>query len=399
MSQGDRVIRLAAKGDGITQSGAYIRGAAPGDVVQLDGTLRRGESFQEPACKHFNQCGGCQLQHCNDKSLAEFVRDRVVNAASGQGLETGEVLPTHLSPPGSRRRATLHALKRGKSVLLGYKQERSHKLVDLNECPVLTDSLADMVVPLRNLLRVIAGRAPIDIHLAEVDQGIALAFEGIEIDGLEATETVLDFARDHRLARLSLDQGFGDEPMWEPQPLTVTIGTTPIPYPSGAFLQATPDAEKTMLIFAQQWIPEDARMADLFSGLGTFSFALAGKAASVVAYEAARDAHLACRMAANRSGSLITCEHRDLFRNPLNAEELAQFDVVLLDPPRAGAKDQIAQIAQSLVDRVVYISCNPSSWARDGAQLQQAGFRLNSIKPIGQFRWSTHVELASVFTR
>ena len=399
MSKGDRVVRIAAKGDGVTESGAFAKGAAPGDVLLPHGVLEKGPNHVDPPCRHFGQCGGCQLQHCNDGTLAEFVRDRVVNTANSQGLKIGNLLPAHLSPPHSRRRASLHALKRGKTLLLGYKQERSHKLVDFNECPVLALKLSAMIGPLRKLLALIAGRGPVDIQLTEVDQGIAIAIKGVEIEGLDATEAVLDFARDHALARLSFDQGFGDEPVWEPEPVTVTLGGIPVAFPSGAFLQATADAQAVMVDCARKWSPKGSDIADLFAGLGTFAFALGETANSVTAIEASLPAHLACRMAANRSPHAIHCEHRDLFRNPVAADELGKFGVALLDPPRAGAKEQIEAIAQSSLERVIYISCNPSSWARDGARLQEAGFRLETVKPIGQFRWSTHVELASLFLR
>ncbi|HBQ53177.1 MAG TPA: RNA methyltransferase, partial [Erythrobacter sp.] len=139
-------------------------------------------------------------------------------------------------------------------------------------------------------------------------------------------------------------------------------------------------------------------IADLFSGLGTFAFALAGPR-KVLAVEAARDAHLACKAAANMRGVPVLALHRDLFRNPLQPEEAGRFGAILLDPPRAGARDQVAQIAASDAARVAYVSCNPASWARDARTLVEAGFRLEKLRPVGQFRWSTHVELSSYFTR
>ena len=139
-------------------------------------------------------------------------------------------------------------------------------------------------------------------------------------------------------------------------------------------------------------------MADLFAGLGTFAFALAGPG-KVLAVEAAQDAYFACKAAAGRSGKPVHALHRDLYRNPLRTEELDRFAAVVLDPPRAGARDQVAQIAASKVERVAYVSCNPSSWARDAATLVAGGYRLAELRPIGQFRWSTHVELASLFVR
>ena len=140
-------------------------------------------------------------------------------------------------------------------------------------------------------------------------------------------------------------------------------------------------------------------MADLFSGLGTFAFALAGKVPAITAAEASRDAVLACGAAAKRAGVKLEALHRDLFRSPLRPEELARFDGVVIDPPRAGARAQIEQLAASNVARIAYVSCNPSSWCRDAALLVAAGYRLVELRPVGQFRWSTHVELASLFLK
>ena len=191
--------------------------------------------------------------------------------------------------------------------------------------------------------------------------------------------------------------------MWEPEPVTVALAGVSVSFPSGGFLQATLDGEQALVSAARAWLAGSAAIADLFAGLGTFAFALAGprigEGAKVLAVEAARDTHLACKAAAARAQLPIHALHRDLFRNPLQPEELDRFDAVLLDPPRAGAREQMEQLARSKVPRIVYISCNPSSWARDAATLVEAGYRLAELRPVGQFRWSTHVELASLFVK
>lgn len=392
------IVRLAAKGDGVTADGRFVARSAPGDVMQPDGTLLPGPHHATPACRHFGTCGGCQLQQVDDIELARFVTERVSNAAEGQGLSIGELLPTHLSPPASRRRATLHAQTGGKRPLLGYREERSHRIVALAECPVLAPPLWALVEPLRRLLALWPGKHSADIALALTDQGVDCAIKGLELDGLAQTEGVLDFAREEQLARLSLDQGYGTEALWEPEPVSITLSGQKAPFPAGSFLQATADGEARLVADACEWLADSRSVADLFAGLGTFAFALAPRS-SVVAAEAARAAHLACRTAAARARLPIEAVHRDLFRNPLRPEELARFDAVLLDPPRAGAREQVDLLATSAVKRVVYVSCNPASWARDAVQLVEAGFRLDQVRPVGQFRWSTHVELTSLFMR
>lgn len=401
MSEPTEILRIAARGDGLTMDGRHVAGAAPGDTIAADGSVTPGSHHVDPPCRHFGTCGGCQLQHCDDETLSAFVTDRVIHAAQGQGLTARTVAPTHLSPPHSRRRATLHAINGGGGrALIGFRENGSHRLVDVKECPVLHPALLEAVSALRALLSPRKGRFSVDIELTLADQGVDAALKGLSVEGLQQTEALLDFARESGLARLTLDQGFGPETMWEPEPVTVSLAGISVPLPPGAFLQATSDAEAALAEAAVEWLQGCSAVADLFSGLGTFAFALAqGTKAKVLAAEAARDAHLACKAAAGRAGLPVHAMHRDLFRNPLLAEDLARFDAVLLDPPRAGAREQVSRLATSDVERIVYISCNPASWARDARTLADGAYSLTELRPVGQFRWSTHVELASLFVR
>ena len=407
----EQIIRIAAKGDGITASGRFAWGAAPGDLLLADGSLKPGPHHATPPCRHFGRCGGCQLQQLDEQTLAEFVSARVAKASAAQELGAETITPPHLSPPGSRRRASLRAESSQGRVVIGYREAKSHRLVELTECPVMMPEFVALLNPLRKLLIAIGtgkqqgkgkhthAKLAADIDLALSEQGIDLGIKGVVVESLRATEALLDFARTYRLARLSLDQGYGPEALWEPVPVTVLLAGVSVPFPPGSFLQATLDGEQSLTAAVCEWLAGAGNVADLFSGLGTFAFALAGQGSKVLAVEAARDAHLACKSAAGRAQLPIHTLHRDLVRNPLLPEELDRFDAVVLDPPRAGARDQIERIAASTVAKVVYVSCNPSSWARDAKTLVNAGYRLKELRPVGQFRWSTHVELASLFVR
>ncbi|RJY08613.1 class I SAM-dependent RNA methyltransferase [Aurantiacibacter aquimixticola] len=398
MNETEEIVRIAARGDGVTASGRHVAGGAPGDRLTQEGAIISGPHHVEPPCRHFDRCGGCQLQHCDEEALTAFVRDRVVHAASGQGLEPEKVLPPAMSPPKSRRKTTMRAVNGGGRPIIGFNEGGSHKVVDLTECHVLLPELFALIAPLRRYLAKLKGRYGIDINLARVNQGVDLGLKGFAPEGLEQAEDLLDFCREHQLARLTLDQGYGPEPFWEPEPATITLGGVAVAFPPGAFMQATRHGENALVKAAMEWLGESDTIADLFAGLGTFAFALSD-ASKVTAYEAEQAAVLACRSSAARARKPVETAHRDLFRNPLRAAEISAFDAVLLDPPRAGARAQIEQIAASAIERVAYISCNPSSWSRDGKVLAEAGFRLAELRPVGQFRWSTHVELASLFVR
>jgi 23S rRNA (uracil1939-C5)-methyltransferase len=220
----------------------------------------------------------------------------------------------------------------------------------------------------------------------------------VTTEGLAAHQALVEFAGRWRLARLWIDEGLGAEPRWEPQPATVTLGGAAVALPMRSFLQATRDGETTLLTAVTEAITDAPSIADLFSGLGTFALPLS-TGAKVLAVEGARDAALALQAAANSARRQVAVEHRDLFRRPLSADELRRFDAVVLDPPRAGAKEQVGTLAHATAGRIAYVSCNPATFARDARTLIDGGWRLDWILPVGQFRWSTHVELAASFRR
>jgi 23S rRNA (uracil1939-C5)-methyltransferase len=390
------IVRIAARGDGVTVGGRHVAFAVPGDLLLDDGTIEPGPGHQTPPCRHFPQCGGCQLQHLTDEAYAAYCESRVAGALNQHGLAT-EIRAPHLSPPRTRRRATLRALKPGGRVLIGFNEAGSNRIVDMAECHILHPMLFGLLHPLRVLLAgILPPKRTAEVHLALADQGPDVMMKGIEMAGLEAAEALTAFSEANGLARLSVDEGYGAEPRYEPQPVTVTLGGTSVPMPIGSFLQATADGEKALVDCVREAVGEVERTADLFAGLGTFALSLQGQ---VTAAEAGREAILALKSAAARAGRPVQAEHRDLYRRPYDARELAAFDAVVLDPPRAGAQEQVRELAASSVARIAYVSCNPATFARDAEILVKGGYRLAWARPVGQFRWSTHVELAAAFVR
>jgi len=393
----EEVVRLAARGDGVTDNGRYVPMTAPGDRIDESGAIEPGPHRQMPPCRHFPECGGCQLQHVDDEAYAAYLRNRIASALAAQGVPEPEIRPAHLSPPNSRRRASLKVERRGKAVLIGFHAEASHRIVDMRECHILRPELFALVAPLRGLLGTLLGpRSAGAVRLTLADQGVDLLLEGVEAEGLAAAEALTDFAREHCLARLALDDGLGPQTRWEPEPATVTLGGQAVPLPHGAFLQATAEGEAALVAAVREAVGEARTVADLFAGLGTFALSLGGR---ILAVEGARDSALVLKSAASRAGRAVFVDHRDLFRRPLDLAELNRFEAVVLDPPRAGAKEQVALLARSDVPHIAYVSCNPATFARDARTLVDGGYALDWVKPVGQFRWSTHVELAALFTR
>ena len=385
------IVRIAARGDGVTESGRHVPFGVPGDSLLDDGALAPGPHHQTPPCRHFPECGGCQLQHVDDVAYRGYLRSRVETAIDQHGLAT-EIGAPHLSPPNSRRRASLRALKVGKGAVIGFNATKSHRIVDMRENHILRPELVTLVGPLRELLGgLLQPRRTAEVQMTVVDQGVDVSLKGFEPDGLAAMEALTAFCESQRLARLSIDQGFGAETIYEPNPATVSLSGVPVAFPIGGFLQATADGEEALVNEVKDAVGDAGRIADLFAGLGTFALA----ARAPYAAEASRDAAAALKRAAPN----MTVEHRDLYRRPLARDELSRFDAVVLDPPRAGAEEQVAALSASPVRRIAYVSCNPATFARDAKMLVEGGYKLEWIRPVGQFRWSTHIELAGCFSR
>lgn len=387
----EAIVRIAARGDGVTPSGRHVPFGVPGDAVLDDGALAFGPHHQEPPCQHFPECGGCQLQHADDEAYRGYLVSRVSGALAQHDLST-EIRPPYLSPPNSRRRATLKVLKVGQGAVVGFNAAQSHRVIDMRECHILRPELFALVAPLRQLLPgMLQPKRIVEIQLTLIDSGPDVLLKGIHARRLDEIEQLTAYAMRHDLARLGVDRGLGPETLYEPQPASVVLSGSRVAFPPGAFLQATEDGEDALVQAVQEALAGSSAIADLFAGLGTFALATnAGYAA-----EASRDAATALK----RAAPPLSVEHRDLYRRPLDRAELKRFDGVILDPPRAGAAEQVAELASSALPRVAYVSCNPATFARDAKVLTGGSYQLVWVQPVGQFRWSTHVELVACFSR
>jgi 23S rRNA (uracil1939-C5)-methyltransferase len=397
-------VRLAARGDGISDDGRFVPLAAVGDTVDFSENPPRiipGPHHVSPACAHYPDCGGCQMQHMDEAAYRDFVIDRLSRVMPG-GLPD-DVRPIALSPPRSRRRASLKALKRGGKLVLGFHSEGTHALVDVADCPVLAPELMALLGPLRLLLRArLKDGQGAGIALTLSDAGVDVLLANVSAEGLAAIEALTDFAEKHDLARLSVEGPGGIDTLVERRQPVLTMGGMAVPLPVAPFLQATREGEAALVAAVCEAVGDAARVADLFCGLGTFALPLSQKAA-VLAVDAAGPAVMALGVAARQAGRRVEVQHRDLFRRPLvgvgKGGELAGLNAVVFDPPRAGAEAQAKALAASQVPVIVAVSCNPNSFGRDAKILVEGGYRLTTLWPVAQFRWSSHVELVARFER
>lgn len=392
------IVRLAARGDGVSDDGRFVPLAAVGDSVDFSCNPPRiiaGPHHAAPACAHYPDCGGCQMQHMDEAAYRDFVIDRLSRVVA----LPADVRPIALSPPRSRRRASLKALKRNGKLVLGFHSEGTHALVDIADCPVLAPELMALLGPLRVLLRArLRDGQGAGTALTLSDAGVDVLLANVSAEGLAAIEALTDFADKHDLARLSVEGPGGIDTLVERRQPVLNMGGVAVPLPVAPFLQATREGEAALVAAVLEVVGGAARVADLFCGLGTFALPLSQKAA-VLAVDAAGPAVMALGAAARQAGRRMEVQHRDLFRRPLVDKELAGLGAVVFDPPRAGAEAQAKALAASPVPVIVAVSCNPNSFGRDAKILVEGGYRLTTLWPVAQFRWSSHVELVARFER
>jgi 23S rRNA (uracil1939-C5)-methyltransferase len=409
-----KIARVAGQGDGVAETATgpvFAPLTLPGETVRgevRDGRMEGVEILEAspdrvaPVSPHYGDCGGCSLQHWASGPYLDWKRDQVVAALARERIET-EVEATVAVPAGTRRRLALHArrLEDGR-VVLGFKARKSWRLVEVSECPVADPRLVAAFPALARLAAAFLEHpksAP-TLHVTWTLDGLDVDVTGVErrSGGLSGDRQMqaIRTAREIDLARLSLA---GETLVMARQP-RVMFGPATVPLPAGGFLQAVPEAEAAMTSRAVAAVKGAKKVADLFCGAGTFTFPLA-TVASVVAADAsvAGIAALKAAVGSARGMKAIAAEARDLFRRPLTPHDLKGCEAIVFDPPRAGAIEQTAQIAGTKAAVVVGVSCNPQTFARDARVLIDAGFRLETVTPVDQFLWSSHVELVAVFRR
>ncbi len=406
------IARIGHRGDGIADTNVgpvYVPYTLPGETVTVEPVaghpdrrhlLHVDHASHEratPICKHFGVCGGCAMQHW---SLAEYLlwkRNLVVEAMEHAGL-VAPVEPIVDAHGKGRRRAVLHARRGQRDILeVGFAAPRAHAIVAIDTCPILAPGLSGAVPAAWAIAELLKPKdKPLDIHVTATDSGMDVDVRGSGPLSTKLTTAIAKLAEQHRLARI-MRHG---ELVLQSEPPTLKIGRANVALPPGAFLQATAEGEAALAKLVLAHVGKAKRIADLFSGLGTFALRLAEEA-RVTAVDSEGPAIKALERAAQMTSGLkaVVTQTRDLFRSPIMASELKAFDAVVFDPPRQGAERQAQELALSKVPLVVAVSCDATTFARDARILIDGGYKLVTVTPVDQFRYSYHVELVAKFTR
>lgn len=401
-------MHMGAGGDGVARTAAgtvYVPFTLPGERVMIAQDGARGtllalkEASLEritPQCPHFEDCGGCVVQHWKSDSYQAWKRGLVVSALAGRGLEApvDDLVPAHAH---ARRRITLTARTGPAGLAVGFNRYQSHDVVEITRCPVTVPAIAGRIKDIRHLSAILANRNKVfHITVTEAKNGLDIAIYGVKTADEAARQQLVRFALDQKITRVSLN---GEILIEQEKPL-LDFGSAEVEIPPGGFLQASADAENILGQFVLEGLGRAKHAVDLFSGAGTFALRMAARM-QVRAVEHDKAALHALERARRRTKGLktVSCEERDLFCCPLGAKELAAFDGLVFDPPRAGAQEQAAEIARAHISHVVAVSCNPVTLARDLAILVKGGYALKRVVPVDQFLWTPHVEVVVFLTR
>jgi 23S rRNA (uracil1939-C5)-methyltransferase len=403
------IARMGHRGDGIAdtpEGPVFVPFTLPGETVQVERTgdrarvlkvLAAGAERIDAICLHYGVCGGCAVQHWDSARYREWKRQTVETALAHAGLQApvGDLVDAHGS---GRRRATLHARRGGRKTLsIGFAGRRSQAVVPIGRCPILDPALAGIFAIAGRLAEALeVSNKPLDIQFTKTLSGLDVDVRGSGPPDAGSIARLGQIAAEEGLARLTRH----GELMAQLSEPAIEIGRARVVLPPGAFLQATEAGEAALAERVLAAAQGGKRVADLFAGVGTFSLRLA-ESAQVTAVDASEPAVAALARAATMTQGLkkIETQARDLFRRPLLTFELDPFDVIVLDPPRQGAEAQMRTLSSSKVRRVIYVSCDAASFARDAKLLAAGGYKLTEVIPVDQFRYSPHVELVGTFAR
>ncbi|UDL95030.1 RNA methyltransferase [Lichenihabitans sp. PAMC28606] len=409
------ILRLGQRGEGVAQgltNSIFVPDGLPGERLAAEVEGDRGRILEilrpspdriAPICPYYGTCGGCAIQSLAPAPYAEWKRGLVATALSMAHVDAA-VGPTVMAHGAGRRRATFHArAAKAVNVLIetppavGFMQARQHDIVAIAFCPILSPDMADALDTSRSIATALASTGkPLDILVTATQSGLDIDLRGCGPLDDATTARLIAVGAAHRCARIS---NHGEVVIESRAPL-LTMGQASVYPPPGSFLQATQLGEDVLAAQVLAGVGAARRVLDLFSGIGTFALRLAERA-TVHAVDLEAKPLAALARAARHSPSLrpVTIETRDLFRRPLTSVDLAAYDAVVFDPPRAGAAAQAEQIAASAVPTVVAVSCSPASFARDAAILIAGGYQLGPVVPVDQFIYSAHIELVAAFRK
>ncbi len=354
-----------------------------------------------PPCPHYSVCGGCSLQHLGIETYYDYKQNILTKTIASLGLPVSIIRPIIPIGEHSRRRAEFKVSVQKGVVRIGFFGAKSHDVFDLDVCLVTDDRLIEIIPNLKKCLQSLKKPGAIKaISLTILDSGLdATIIRHTPLNSGDK-DILIRFAQENGFIRLNEKEGDNCRSLTQSDAV-VTFGEYEVKLPSGAFLQATEAGQIAITELVAQYLQHCDKVADLYSGCGTYSFPMVESVQYISAFEGAGDMVAAMHNAIthyNLEGRM-SVSVRDLYKTPLGSKALSHFDGVVINPPRNGALPQIKQIAKSKIEHVVMVSCNPATFKRDAEWLLDYDYKLVEATAIDQFYWNHHLEVVALFVR
>jgi len=372
-------------------------------------------------CYENKNCGGCVFRNLTISDY-RLKKEESVRALLEQNL--GDLRNIWQKPvfidDGTRRRASFaFELKKG-VFKLGFNENKSHEIIDIKHCFALTEEINTVLPALKDFLQKFCAIKEVkrtkgkkfsnyqilsgDILVLSAQNGIDIVLESAEELTLDHRLLISEFvATEKNIIRFSYRSkhtALAETIVQKIKPYVI-IGQTPVFVSAGDFLQASEEGEKALLNLVLEYIEDvQGNMADLFCGIGTFSYALSKLPKTHVTAADISPALLENFQKSTNAQMIqnIKIVKQNLFLYPMEANELENFDVIVFDPPRAGAIEQVREICKTKVSKIIAVSCNIKTFARDAKLLLSAGFILKKLTMVDQFVYSDHSEVVALFT-
>lgn len=379
---------------------AYIAPRGKGVAGRAVSVTKHSINRQKEPCVHALTCGGCSLQHMKDDFYKNWQVEMVENILSQNSLNV-PVKHIFQTEKNSRRRATFHAVNEEGRIKVGFFNSFSQKVEYIDGCLVLTDKLKAVMPKLEELFsKILKPRKRAEASVTLCENGLAILLKFPKKIKTSAKEILSSYSNKGLCLRLSIQEGDNNSNiLWQTEDPYVYFGKSGIPIAVGGFLQATKGGEQAIVNSVCNYVSGSNNILELFAGNGTLTLPLLELGKPVTAVELNSDSLRMLKSGAGKYAEKLSVAEKNLFTEIYSTNELNNYDCIVLDPPRAGAKKQITAISRTKIAKVIMVSCNIKTFAQDGKILLENGYKLDEVLLIDQFLWTPHVEVVGCFIK
>ena len=345
-----------------------------------------------PPCTYFFECGGCDFLDLNQESYRKLKQQEIlINFPNADWIWV---------EGNSRRRINLQV---GRKNELGFFAKKSNQIVEIENCFVAESAISQLILPLKKFLKSQEQNLFTQVVITLFDNGLDVIFCAQKELNFSQTQKIIAWAKDCNL-NVSCRVKNQLAPIFQLRKNQIFYADFKIDLESDVFIQATKQGLNSIVKIIRDFLSENKNVkniTDIYAGFGAYSFAIQDLVKSVLAFEGDLKMveSISKNAAANNLSHKIKAEIRDLFATPLSKRELKHFDLAIINPPRNGASPQVLEIAKSELKNVIYVSCNPTSFARDAKIMIDSGWQIKKLIALDQFYSTKHLELIAIFIK